>query len=483
MTLPPETGGEALKEALEQLPKQVGALKVPEKSAIARLRIAVYVGPPSPPRPINIEEVAYRVVEAFSTSKLPERKDLGLAAFCVWETQVRLVDIPPAMNGYLRYILEGARRSEVSRLAEAYWRGFSEGREYQSKVAETLGAWTISKSGSWVRRHAVYSVFDVKRGPARLAEIAEAEGIDIFSYLTSRDQMTESLAMGGFAEAAWIHGIRNIGSIDQQEQIRFDRLDSWNGRRTDSLLFPNAKRSFINALLQPYEKSEPARELRDQILNFVLGLLGDPRLKPENWIGVENAASVVTRWLVEQTFRQFLDVVEKISSHETQWEYRRAFWWGVYDKCQSRGVPMNVWVIFGATGAQVARNLFGKNVSFGFLQDKDNSLAAFMIEIGDALFVDWNQDKPCHVWRRDDSRRRPTLYKIGNYGNQAYRVDEIRHRSPKPRTKERLKAAGIVDHHSPSNFHWQRELADEIYSAGGPKLAQIDYRLGRERRN
>src|SRR6516225_5132645 len=148
--------------------------------------------------------------------------------------------------------------------------------------------------------------------------------------------------------------------------------------------------------------------LGDSIMNFLLGTVGDPRLSPQKWVGLDRAASVMNRWLVEQSFRQFLDIVEKISSNEQQWDYRRAFWEAVYKKCQDKRIEVHAWVVFSVKGARAARQSFGSNVSFGVFRDNSPELkethAAFMLEIGDFLFVDWNESGPCNVWRKKTSR-------------------------------------------------------------------------------
>jgi len=167
--------------------------------------------------------------------------------------------------------------------------------------------------------------------------------------------------------------------------------------------------------------------------------------------------------------------VEKISANEQQWEYRRAFWEGLFKKCQATRIDLRAWVVFSDKGARTARELFGSNASFGVFRDTSLGLlethAAFMLEIGDYLFVDWNESGPCNVWRRGVTARRPTLYQ------DYYRRDELRHWQPRVRTDENLIPAGIFDHRGSVNYVWQDRISKEIISARGPHLRQVDYRV------
>jgi hypothetical protein len=114
-------------------------------------------------------------------------------------------------------------------------------------------------------------------------------------------------------------------------------------------------------------------------------------------------------------------------------------------------------------------------VSFGVFRDNSPELkdthAVFMLEIGNYLFVDWNESGPCNVWRKKSSATRPKLYQ------QHYRRNQLRHKPPAVRTDENLIPAGIFDHRGSANYIWQKRLADEIADAHGPRLYQTDYRL------
>ena len=469
-------GEPLLKRAIASLTKTVSPKAPPKISAISRLKLIEYDSPLDLAKPIDLDEIAGRVRAKFSKGELPERCDLRHASFCIWETTPTLSGNTAALENYLKWILSLQRKSDFLRLAEAYVRCFNLGNRGIAKVALALSECAEKCGGRWAERSREYQIFDPKDGPRAVANIALSQEIDPIGFFRDRDQWAESLAVAGFAQAVWLAGLTEVGKSSRDERDRFERLVQWNGPRKDEILFPQLKAPFVDAMVMPYERHGPTDSLlRDSIMNFLLGTIGDPRLAPQKWVGLDRAASVMNWWLVEQSFRQFLDIVEKISSNEQQWDYRRAFWEGVYKKCQDKKIGISAWVVFSVRGAKAARQSFGSHVSFGVFRDNSPQLkdthAAFMLEIGDYLFVDWNESGPCNVWRKKPSGTRPQLYE------QHYRRNQLRHKPPEVRTEENLIPAGIFYHRGSSNYIWQKRLADEIADARGPRLWQTDYRL------
>ncbi len=468
--------GLLLKDAMAGLTNTISLKAPPKESAISRLKIKEYDSPIDTTKPVDLDQIAERVIRKFSKGELPERRDLQHASFCLWETVPTLLDNPAALDGYLQWIATLRRKSDFRRLAEAYVRCFNFRARDIQKIALTLSQNAPNVGGRWSERSKEYRIFDPQEGPRAVANLALAQEIDPVHFLRDRNQWSESLAIAGFAQAVWLEGLIEIDRSSQSESERFARLVQWNGPHKNEMLFPPLKASFVDAMVMPYEVGGPSdKSLRDSMMNFLLGTVGDPRLSPQKWVGLDNAASVMNRWLVEQSFRQFLDIVEKISSNEQQWDYRRAFWEGVYKKCQGKKIEVRAWVVFSHKGAKAARESFGSNVSFGVFRDNSPELkdthAVFMLEIGDYLFVDWNESGPCNIWRKKVTTNRPKLYE------HYYRRNDLRHKPPDVRTDENLIPLGIFDHRGSSNYVWQKRIADEIVDARGPRLWQADYRL------
>jgi EH_Signature domain len=465
------------KNALGELAIPIFLKVPPETAEVSRASVPAYDNPVDAPRPVDLDEIAKRVVTAFSKGTLPDRRDLRHAAFCVWGTQPHLADRPVTLRTYLQWLSRIDRKADFRRLAEEYVRSFDAQTTGIEEVAATLARCAEKIGGRWGERARDYQIFDPHRGPLEIARVAISQDVDPVHFLRERDQWPESLAKAGLSRSVWLAGIKEIEKITSgNERERFERLTQWNGADTQEILFSSLKAQFVAAVIRPYGNGGPAdKSLRNAIVNFLLGVLGDPRLDSHKWIGLDDAVAVMNRWLVEQSFRQFLDIVEKISENEQQWEYRRAFWEGLFKKCQQTRTELHAWVVFAGKGAKAAREIFGSNASFGVFRDGSQALlethAAFMLEIGDYLFVDWNESGPCNVWRRNTATKRPKLYQ------DYYRRDQLRHRAPRPRTDEKLIPAGIFDHRGSGNYVWQARIAKEITDAYGPRLYQTDYRV------
>jgi hypothetical protein len=282
----------AMKAALLDLRNAQHLRAPPHRAAISELKIAPYEGVVNPAPPIDLDQISARVVEQFSRGALPGRRDLQHCAFCVWETKVRLVDRPPAFANYLKHIEKGIRKAEYRRLAEAYVRAFDPRSPGLSEAAATLANTASRAGGAWMRRAEEYHLFDPIRGPSALAERALNQDTEPVNYLHNRDGMPDSLARAGFARASWKAGLALIQkeAQNENERSRFERLKQWNGTNERALLFEEDKAIFVQAIVAPYRKAGPSdKAIRDEMLNYLLGILGDPRLKPDRWVGLDEA--------------------------------------------------------------------------------------------------------------------------------------------------------------------------------------------------
>src|SRR5690606_37922700 len=128
-------------------------------------------------------------------------------------------------------------------------------------------------------------------------------------------------------------------------------------------LFETIGCAIAEARLRPFVGLSPDEAVRDIYLQASLGLVADPRLHPQRWLQVaDDLRLLVVSWLTDQALRQFLDVVDQIA-RERMWNYRRAFWEGIYDFLRTRGIDVQAWVAFGPDGERLARQRFGKLAS------------------------------------------------------------------------------------------------------------------------
>src|ERR1700676_1352909 len=187
------------------------------------------------------------------------------------------------------------------------------------KVADTLARVASRFDSPWSKAASELAIFDPVKGPTRLAEAAfyarKAPSEIIQSYGLSNVPLDAK-----FIEAAFLIGIESIGknpSRDPDEHLR--RVKSWGLRTDGNVAFEQHRGALVDALVQPFADPMPSKQVRDNFISVLVSKFGDPRLHPGRWGQMAESASVIRRWLTDQSLRQFLDVFDD-SALEHQWK-------------------------------------------------------------------------------------------------------------------------------------------------------------------
>ena len=115
-----------------------------------------------------------------------------------------------------------------------------------------------------------------------------------------------------------------------------------------------------DALLRPWLSRPVPDPLKQRIQDFLLQHYGDPRTKQHRWAAAsDEARQVFRKWLARVALAQFLEVIDRLAL-DRQWKYRRAFWTAYFD----RDWVWDAQVAFGPGGAELARQLFGRDAPF-----------------------------------------------------------------------------------------------------------------------
>jgi len=198
-----------------------------------------------------------------------------------------------------------------------------------------------------------------------MARIALSKKVNVQEFLNSVG-LSPALTETGFAEimhAAGLSILRITPATTATERLEVVRR--WCLDPNDKSFFPNWRKEMARALALPFGNQMPAQADRDIISNFLVARFGDPRINRSAWIGLDDVADILKRWLTEQSLRQFFDVVDRIAP-DGAWKYRRKFWLAYHNQ----GLVRNAWVVFGADGAAEAQRSFGREAHFGvFLPD------------------------------------------------------------------------------------------------------------------
>lgn len=207
----------------------------------------------------------------------------------------------------------------------------------------------------------------------------------------------------------------------------------------------------IDALLAPWQRSDPDKELRKRLEADLVRAFGDPRL---NRAGVWTRCStptraVVMRWLAGETIDVFFEIISKaVTSH--MWADRRGLWMDLYQA----GRITEAWFALSRRGEEMARSLRRtRGVALGYARndswssgDKDKCL--LLMRINGRVVVEGSHSFKTHIYPRGDD----DLF-VGGEGRYptTYNCDEIRNHGRSGR------AAAFMHHQA-----WERRVRAEL---------------------
>ncbi len=411
----------------------------------------------------DLDAISERIVAALARGEAVARKDLRYAPWCVFTTRTPLAADPRRLDELLRQMAALGRPRPFRALAAAYLHYFDPASHPIRVVAASLVRHIEHLGEPWRRAHRAAALFTPATGAEQLARMALAAGRTpdaVFMELGFPDPT----ALAGFRKHAFFRGLEVIAKGDNADPLkRLDLVRDWafaDGKPR----YEEARARVANALLLPFGENKPTQLIRDRYLDVVLPILGDPRISSGKWVGCEQAAAVVRRWLTEAALQQFFDVVDKVAQPE-QWKYRRAFWNALYE----RGYISDAWVVFESNGAGVARRMFGKEISFGVFESGgvQPGHSALLLRIGSLVVAEWSHNGKCRIWDEDSGIPAPRLFQK-NY-NAAELRTEYAQSGPS--------GQGIFSHHGSLTYSWQKNIATFLKARRNIVLRPSDYEV------
>jgi hypothetical protein len=396
-------------------------------------------------------------------------RELRDAAWCLWTTEPALASGTASLHAVVRSAEVCERRQPARALAASYMASFGRDRPGIEVVARTLMRVAPRMGRPWTDLHNAYSVFNLIEGPANVARHA-LENRVLPSDILRHSGLGQFDAQSGFARAASAEALRQIASghsIGHDERLELVRKIGLKNNRT--LQFQDQAPLVAEALTRPFGATMPDKATKDSYLELLIGLFGDPRLKPGSWTRMAESEAIVRKWLTEQSLRQFLDVVDRVAPVQ-KWKYRRAFWECAYNS----GIIDEAWVVFEHACAGEARRVFGSTVSFARFNSRgsktvQNGHAVILMRVGRSLIADWSHDGRCNIWDDAEAKTAPKLNKT------EYSSDEVQH--PSLGINVTHGPYFSISHNNPQNYTWQRRVAAKIKSLTGVHLPESCYRV------
>lgn len=204
----------------------------------------------------------------------------------------------------------------------------------------------------------------------------------------------------------------------------------------------------IEALIHPWLEKTPEDRLRSHLVEALIELYGDPRIKSGGvWGGIdERYMAVMHRWLTREDMRFFTGVVDA-SQKDPMWPPRRNFWLKLYDE----GKIDAAWAALSSQAFDYARQHLmrqdAKNAytRVGYQQARQNT-SLLIMKIGNKIMVDGCHSYRTHVFGIADPMA-PKLFEEGYDCEQIMRASDRR-------------AKGAAKSHSsiPSWSRWVRDM-------------------------
>lgn len=404
------------------------------------------------PEPDDLATICRRVDAILAAGGPLSRRDLKRAPWCLWAPDLPLAEIPGRLDALLAQLVAAGRVRVYRILALAWGHAFAVGRAGIAPVGRFLRDHAAELGPAWEAALRQWPLFDAERGPASLAEAAIAAGVTP-ERLLEQAKLRDLARCVGFLAAVRGDGLARLehGAMPDHER-RLETVRAWILDETGKVRFQSLAGPAVRAVLDPFGEAMPDKEVRDRFLSFALSVLGDPRSQDHRWTACPKSREIARRWLTEQTLRQFLDVVDRVAP-VTQWQYRRAFWYALWEK----DAIDEAWVVFESHGETEARRMFGKEIEFGrFDGPVQPGHSVLLLKIGTLTVAEWSHVGICSFWDEALDEQGPPLYR------KRYPTEQLRKPYTPPRSAENLQRQGVFYHWNGDTYSWQERIAEYL---------------------
>ncbi len=424
--------------------------------------------------PVDLNAVAGRFLADVRQGVPPSGADWNKIAWCLWTTSPAVAEHDLALAALLDrvdHMVRMDRKRPFRQLASAYLMDFAADRPALDRISGVLRRFAPAAGAPWDRLQAAHAIFDGAGAVERMVRLALNERTNVHGVLEAAG-INGPLLAGGFARAVHDEGLKIIAAAPLATAAEhIETVRRWSLRPDKRLIFEKSKIELARTVVRPFGDRIPGLADRKLVLDFITSRFGDPRVTRGRWIGMDDVAQILRRWLIEHSLRQFLDVVDKLAP-DHMWKYRRSFWLA-YHKAD---LVQNAWVVFGDDGAVEAMRAFGRAVQFGKFKSGGSKKilpghAVLLLDFGACIVADWSHNGRCNIWKKTDKTRPAAL------NSPAYTSDEITRRVPKDDSEANLNKNGIFSHHGSDNYFWQNRVADRLHELIGVRLSQSDYQV------
>jgi hypothetical protein len=343
----------------------------------------------------------------------------------------------------LEYAVAEERKTYDRTIIMAYLRQFPVDHPIFKRLAAAAGLVSRRQDWPWHEQGERWALWDVEVGPQRLAAgLMAADDNGQVLREAGFDQLSDSRFLAvALEEACMAASIKRNAEAEQAGTRLIALIGLLPGTgRLDGL--------FAYALLVPWVAHNPSEAYCQTLLGLLVGRIGDPRLPhSNNWAAIKSDVlgripnadpdavfAVLRRWLVQDTVRQFFDIVARTTDDRVQWAARAKFWLAYLDA----GFISDAWFAFGRRARVQAKSISRDgSLEFGLVegQGPDPSHSSLIMTIGDARIAEWSHNGSCRFWSASDQQA-PELYRRKYSGYSLFAMsggdgfDRIPHQGP-----------------------------------------------------
>lgn len=473
---------EALKAAIEA---SLGRADLPEISASRKavVRLGAAEAAPTAPQGPILEALRRRLLDAYrkEDARSVDWRDLRDAPWVLWGGEFPLAPVKGIADDVYQLATEHQRT--LRNLIEAWINCFTPDGAGISKGGERIRALLAlhddMRLDQWRDAQRRVSFFEPKVGPLRVATWL-LDGPEPVAEVLQHTGLADPLrGAGGYAKAVQV-GL--IGALPVR--LRDNRAQSSVERGTDFLVndgrlrFPELRGPMAAGLVSAWfgAAQPPADTTRRNVLEFLLRYLGDPRLRPANWIGAgEEAVALVRRWLTRASLEAFFDLISD-HAHDAHWKWRKAFWNACMEHCNSKNIPFDAWLALGPrihASARAVGELGGAYAQLNRSNGVQPDHAVLLMMVGPLVLCEWSHSGKLRAWM-SDGQTAPKLYK-----REYERSELVRTGLPFPPnitygSKGQLSGDGLT-HFSSDRGYWQGSAAELLARRAGVKLTHREW--------
>ena len=464
-----------LDAAITALPRRL-ALPTPQPSETALHALGAAEAAPKPPEGPILEGVRRRLLAAFLAAPHGEAspKDLRWAPFVLWHGEPAGIDCPGLLASVYRQAEVSART--LRNLIEAWLRDFRpDDPKFAAvgfRIHQLLQHHPSTRFDIWRNAQARFQLFNVTDGPHRLAEHILGNSQPIAAVLIETGFDDPLRAVSGYLRAVQAELLRRVplalrGPDAERQVEQALGFLTLNGK----LRFDEARSAMARGLLAAWKDGgiEPNATIRDGIKTFLLHQVGHPQLRPGRWVGAEEEAALMRRWLARASLQVFFRLIAE-HALDAQWKYREAFW----SACLEKGAISEAWLALATHVHAAARASRDLGEDFARLSGNVSSNhSVLLLRIGPLVLAEWSHDGKLRAWPAGS----PTAPKLGclSYVRDDFMTDSIPFPDdPRNYTGFRGNVLGL-DHRGSANSRWQSRAAKLLKEKAGVLLTPNDW--------